>query len=81
MGWEDRFLVHAWPGNFPTKHILCAPRHKRAMRDSGGLGWVWMGIGGCTGTQQTQNKAKVLYNGRSGHVWHKHVCVGKWPQA
>ena len=67
MGWEGRFLGHAWPGNFPAKHILCAPRHKRVMRDSGGLRWVRMDAGGWMHAQQTQNKAKrVIY----GLAWH-----------
>ena len=62
MGWEGRFLGHAWPGNFPAKHILCAPRHKRVMRHSGGLGWVRMDAGGWIHTYQTENKAKnVIY--------------------
>ena len=32
-----------------------------------------MGAGGCIGTQQTQNKAKIVIGGRAGHIWDNHV--------
>ena len=49
--------VACMAGKFPGKTHVCAHRHKGAMRDSGGWGWVRMGTGGCIDTQQTQNKA------------------------
>ena len=32
-----------------------------------------MGVGGCMYTQQTQNKATGVLNGRAGPIWDKHV--------
>ena len=32
------------------------------------------GCGGCMYTQQTQNKATGVLNGRAGPIWDNHVC-------
>jgi len=68
--------VTCMAGKFPEKTHACAHRHKKLMRDSGGLGWVRMGAGGCIGTQQTQNKANRVISGRAGHIWDNHAWGG-----
>ena len=54
-------------GKFPGKHTKYAPMHKWGIRDSGGWGWVRMGVRGCMGTQQTKNKTKRHTDGHTGH--------------
>ena len=63
-------------GKFPQKRHICVRRHKGVTRDSGGWGWVRMGVGGCISTQQTQNKANRDTDRSTGHnfgkgVWRK----------
>ena len=54
-------------GKFPQKRHICVGRHKGVRRDSGGWGWVYMALGACKYTQQTQNKANRDTNGLAGH--------------
>ena len=60
-------------GKFPQKRHICARRHKGVSRYSGGCLWVWMTLGGCTCTQQTQNKANRDTDGLAGHNFGKGV--------
>ena len=67
-------------GKFPDKTHVCAHRHKGAMRDSGGWGWVRMGAGGCISIQQTQKKVKRVVGGRAGHNCGQAFGGGTWMQ-
>ena len=72
--------VACMAGKFPGKTHVCAHRHKGAMRDSGGWGWVRMGAGGCISIQQTQKKVKRVVGGRAGHNCGQAFGGGTWMQ-
>ena len=60
-------------GKFPQKRHICARRHTGVRRYSGGWGLVWMALGGCICTQQTQNKTNRDIYGLTGHNFGKGV--------
>ena len=63
-------------GKFPQKGHIRVSRYNGIKRDSGRLKWVRMGVGGCIGTQQTQNKSIRDTDMTFGRNFGKGMCGG-----